>query len=153
MKELLLNIIGGLLTAMVAIIAKRYWPLIMDLFDRESRRQAKQISGLWTAREVFADKTHDEFLVEIRCVNGKVNGMHKCLNGVDRTGEFPLSGSYKDHILNFTWIPLDNSLLESGTVTAKLIRDKELEGHGLYIEPADGKIYTSEFIASKISNG
>jgi hypothetical protein len=149
MHAFILDVAAGLFTGFLTLVATWQWPLIKSLFDRESRRQAKQIAGQWTARETFADGTHDEFLLEIDCVSGRVTGAHSCMAGVDQKKQFPLVGTYKDQIVNFTWMPRDHSLLESGTVTARLVRDGELDGHGLYIEPTDGKVYASAYSARK----
>lgn len=149
MWPFVLNVTAGLFTAFLILIIKWQWPFIQSLFDAESRRQARQISGIWTAQEIFADGTQDEFLLEIHCVGGRVTGTHRCLAGFDHKKEFPFVGTYKDHVLALTWMPKDHALLESGTVAGRLLRDGELEGHGLYVEPVDGKIYVSTYKARK----
>ena len=87
--------------------------------------------------------------MEINCKGGQVTGTHTCLTGPDEGQKFDIAGTYKDQILTFTWMPSNRTVLESGTVTARLVKDRQLEGHGLYIEPADGKVYTSNFTANK----
>jgi hypothetical protein len=149
MQTLIIDIATGLLTAFLILVGQKQWLFVQSLFDRESRRQARQITGSWTATETFADGTNDEFHVEIHCIGGRVTGTHRCSAGVDCKLEYPLVGTYKDHVINFTWMPRDHSLLESGTVTARLLRDGELDGHGLYIETDDGKVYASKYIAKK----
>lgn len=140
----------GLVTSIVVAIAKWQWPLIKSVFDAEGRRVAEQISGEWNATEIFSGSAStDTFTMRIICRSGRVTGMHTCLSGPDVGKSFDITGTYKDQVLSFTWAPSSRAALESGTVTAKLSQDKLLEGHGLYIEPADGKVYTSTFTATK----
>lgn len=86
--------------------------------------------------------------MKIKCRGGKVTGTHTCLTGPDEGKIFDLSGSYKDQVLTFAWVPNSREALESGTVTAILAQDKRLVGHGLYIEPGDRKVHTSTYIAN-----
>lgn len=152
MEKFVYDVVIGVFVAVLGIAAKWQWPLIRSLFDAESRRQARQIVGTWNARELFADGTQDEFLIDMYCSGGKVSGSHRCLAGFDKDRTFHIDGTYKDQVLAVRWMPSDNSLLESGTVTAKLMQDGRLQGHGLYVEPTDGRVYTSEFIAQKNRN-
>jgi hypothetical protein len=85
----------------------------------------------------------------LSCRGGVVTGTHTCLSGPDQGRVFELQGSYKDLILTFAWFPSSREALESGTVTAKLVQDGVLAGHGLYIEPGDGKVYTSTYSARR----
>jgi hypothetical protein len=149
MEKFIYDVIVGLLVAFLTLVAKWQWPLIKSLLTEESRRQAKQINGAWDVTEDFTDATQDTFTMELNCKGGRVTGTHTCLAGPDQGQTFDIEGTYKDQILSFTWMPKNRAALESGTVTAKLTHDRQLEGHGLYIEPSDGKVYTSNFIAKK----
>jgi hypothetical protein len=145
----IIGLASGLTVALLLWIFKIQSHFFKNLFDEESRRQAKQINGEWKASETFADGTIDSFKLELKCIGGKVDGRQDCLTGHDEGKSYRIEGTYKDHILNFTWIPLNEQSIESGTVTARLIKDHNLDGHGLYIEPDDGKVYTSKFMAEK----
>jgi hypothetical protein len=150
MEKLIFDVIVGLVVALLTLIAKWQWPLIKSLFDEESRRQARQIDGTWNATEDFSgSNTQNTYTMKINCRGGRVTGINTCLSGPDQGKDFDTEGAYKDQILTFTWMPSSREVLESGTVTVKLERDKLLVGHGLYIEPADGKVYTSIFKATK----
>lgn len=149
-EKLIVDVIVGGVVALLGIFAKWQWPAIKGLFDEENRNQAAQISGSWEATENFlATNTKNRYVMEISCRSGRVTGKHVCTDGFDKGKTFDLRGTYKDHILTFTWTPKPRHALESGTVTAKLFRDGMLEGHGLYIEPDDGKVYTSTYEAIK----
>ena len=143
---------------LLTILERKYWwYFIVDKFNSESRRQSKQISGKWKATELFAfnndPNDKDDFIVKIECKGGIVTGTHECIGGFDLQGTvYTINGTYKDHILTFTWMQKDKSKLESGTITAifsDTLTDK-LEGHGLYYEADDGKIHTSTFTATRI---
>lgn len=150
MEKFIIDVIVGLVVALLILVAKWQWPLIKSLFDEESRRQAAQIAGTWDATEDFSgSKTQDTFTMEINCRGGRVSGTHTCLTGPDQGKRFDIEGRYKDQVLTFAWMPSSREALESGTITAKLTQDRLLEGHGLYIEPHDGKVYTSAFSAKK----
>lgn len=150
MEKFFFDVLVGLAVATLTWVVKWQWPFIRSLFDAESRRQASQIKGTWQATEFFSgSKTQDTFTMEIDCRGGRVTGTHTCLSGPDEGKKFDIDGTYKDLILNFTWVPSNREELESGTITAKLAQDRLLEGHGLYIEPDDGKVYTSDFTANK----
>jgi hypothetical protein len=150
MGQFIFDVVVGLVVAAISIVAKWQWPLIKSLFDEESRRQARQVSGTWNAVEYFlGSSAKDTFKMEIICRGGRVTGTHTCLSGPDIDKKFNIEGTYKDQILSFVWKPTDDSALESGTVTARFVQDKRLEGHGLYIEPEDGKVYTSKFDATR----
>ena len=145
-----LDVAAGLLVALLSLVAKWQWPLISSLFDEESRRQAEQVSGSWKASEVFHDsKSRNTYTMHLKCRSGQITGTHSCLTGPDEGKTFDLRGSYKDRILTFAWAPSSREELESGTVTAILDQDRHLAGHGLYIEPADGKVHTSTYTATK----
>ena len=150
-ENLIVDVIVGGVIALFGIIAKWQWPVVRSLFDEESRRQAAQISGSWKATEVLSkSKEQNEYRMDIGCRGGQVTGKHTCTKGPDEGKAFDLKGTYKDLILAFTWMMSNREGLESGTVTVKLSEDKKLGGHGLYIEPDDGKVYTSTFTATKI---
>ncbi|MGH8212616.1 MAG: hypothetical protein ACREPP_05225 [Rhodanobacteraceae bacterium] len=150
MEKFLLDVLVGLAVAALSLLAKWQAPYIRSLFDAESRRQADQINGRWKVTEVFSgSKDTDTFNMKLSCHGSRVTGDHVGDSGPDDGRQFDIEGSYKDQILSFTWMPDNRSALESGTVTARLVRDKRLEGHGLYIEPTDGKVYTSTFVADK----
>ena len=149
-EKIVLDVFVGAIVAILGVIAKWQWPFIRSLFDEESRRQAAQVSGLWEAIEQFpASHTQNKYTMHVKCRGGRVSGQHVCIDGPDKGKTFDLNGSYKDQILTFTWAPFDREALESGTVTARLSKDKLLQGHGLYIEPDDGKVYTSTYTATK----
>jgi hypothetical protein len=148
MDRVIYDVFIGIIVAMISMISKWQWPLIKSLFDKESRRQARQITGRWKAHEIFADGKEDEFAMELRCRGGEVTGTHYCDTGFDEAKEYQINGTYRDHILTFRWTPKSDATLESGTVTVRLVEDKKLEGRGLYVEPSDGKIYTSTFNAT-----
>jgi hypothetical protein len=149
-EKFIFDVAVGLVVALLSLFAKWQWPLIRSLIDAESRRQGAQISGTWKAIEDFSgSSTQDTFTMELTCRGGKVTGTHTCLTGPDEGKKFDIRGSYKDQILTFTWMPSSREALESGTVTAKLTQDRRLEGHGLYIEPNDGRVYPSTFAADK----
>jgi len=151
MDTFAIGVISGLVVAFLLWLAKWQSPMIRSLFDVESRRQAKQLTGIWDAQELFIDGTEDTFRMTLECKGGQVKGRHDCLTGHDAATAYDIVGTYKDLILTFHWKPIDIESLESGTVTVRLIKDHELEGYGLYVEPDDGKVYTSTFRASKIS--
>lgn len=150
-EKLIFDVVAGLLVALLLLVGKAQWPLIRNLFDAESRRQAKQISGTWKATEVFHDsRSQNTYTMHIKCRGGQVTGTHVCLTGPEDEGKtFDLRGTYKDRILTFAWAPSSREELESGTVTAILDQDRHLAGHGLYIEPADGKVHTSTYTATR----
>lgn len=143
MNDFSMGIISGIAVSFLTWFTKMQLPLIRNFFDSESQRQAKQIAGEWDFRETFSDNTEDTFLMTLHCKGGIVTGEHVCLEGFDAKKRYRIDGSYKDHILTFRWNRHDNDSLESGTITARLTKDNVLEGHGLYVEPEDGKIYTS----------
>lgn len=149
MERFIYDVLVGLIVAFVLYVIGKQWPRIRSVFDKESRRQAEQIAGKWDATEIFADGTEDAFILQLECTGGNVSGMHECRKGFDADQEFNVNGTYKDQVLAFTWMPKNQAGLESGTVTAKLVQDRKLEGYGLYIEPTDGKVYTSRFVAVK----
>ena len=150
MEKFIIDVAVGLVVALLTLVAKWQWPLIKSLFDEESRRLAAQVAGTWDANEQFSgSNTQNTYAMEVNCRGGRVTGMHTCLNGPDQGKKFDLVGTYKDQILTFAWMPSSREALESGTVTARLVQDKQLEGHGLYIEPQDGKVYTSTYSAKK----
>lgn len=150
LEKVILDVFVGAVVALLGIVAKWQWPIIRSLFDEESRRQGAQISGSWEAIEDFpASKSQNKYTMELKCRGGRVTGQHVCIDGPDKGKTFNLNGSYKDQILTFTWMPDNRAALESGTVTARLSKDKRLEGHGLYIEPDDGRVYTSTYTATK----
>jgi hypothetical protein len=97
---------------------------------------------------VFADSTQDTYILEINPKGRRITGTLKDFVGPDKGYEFDIEGTFKDLILTFMWTKKGPRSLESGTTTAKLVQDgSQLEGHGLYIEPDDGKVYTSTFTA------
>jgi hypothetical protein len=149
-EKLILDVVAGLLVALLSLVGKAQWPLIRNLFDDESRRQAKQISGTWKATEVFHDsRSQNTYTMHVKCRGGQITGTHVCLTGPDAGKTFDLRGTYKDRVLTFAWTPSSREELESGTVTAILDQDRHLAGHGLYIEPADGKVHTSTYTATR----
>ena len=149
-QNFVLDIAAGLLVALLSLAAKWQWPMIRSLIDEESRRQAKQISGTWKASEIFHDSnSQNTYAMDIKCHGGQVTRTHVCLTGPDEGRTFDLRGTYKDRVLTFAWTPGSREQLESGTVTAVLDQDRHLAGHGLYIEPADGKVHTSTYTATK----
>ncbi len=150
LDKFVFDVAVGLVVGLLTLFARWQWPLIRSLFDGESRRQAAQVSGTWKASELFADtNTKNTYTMEIKCRGGKVTGTHICLTGPDEGRVFDLSGSYKDQVLTFAWVPNSREALESGTVTAILAQDKRLAGHGLYIEPGDRKVHTSIYEANR----
>jgi hypothetical protein len=145
--DLVIGVIGGF----VVLLLQRSWPWLQSIFDGDLRRQAKQIEGSWEATENFQGSSDiDTFRIEISCVGGRVSGKYICLTGPDAGETFSIHGTFKDQILTFLWSKEGNRAIESGTVTAKLTTAKQLEGHGLYIEPGDGKVYPSTFFAKPI---
>jgi len=150
MADILHDTLITIIVALLTLVASWQWRFIKSLFDAEIRRQSKQIIGKWNVIETFNDGTEDNFTMELNCRGGKVTGTHYCNSGFDEGKEYDINGMYKDHILSFKWMPKDSEMLESGTVTVLLLpNNKLLDGHGLYIEPDDGKVYTSTFKASK----
>jgi hypothetical protein len=145
--DLIIGVVGGF----VVLLLQWSWPLLQSIFDKDLRRQAKQISGSWSATENFQGSSEvDTFRVEISCVGGRVSGKYICLTGPDAGETFSIHGTFKDQILTFLWSKQGNRAIESGTVTARLTTAKQLEGHGLYIEPGDEKVYPSKFFAQPI---
>lgn len=146
--DMLVGVGGGVLAGLLTLLIQWRWLYIQSLFDKEARRQAKQISGKWQATEVFLGPTkQNTYSMEINCLGGRVTGKHACLTGADPGEEFPIEGTFRDQILAFVWNKKGERALELGTVTVRLVRQGELEGHGLYVEPSDGKVYTSTFSA------
>lgn len=145
-----IDVAAGLLVALLSLVAKWQWPLIRSLFDAERRRQAAQVSGSWKATEVFLDtNSQNTYAMHLHFRGDQVTGTHVCLTGPDEGRTFDLRGTYKDRVLTFAWTPSSRAELESGTVTAILDQDRHLTGHGLYIEPADGKVHTSTYTATR----
>lgn len=145
--DLSIGVIGGLLL----LFLQWSWPWLQGIFDKDLRRQAKQISGSWAATEDFQGSSEtDTFRIEISCTGGRVSGKYICLTGPDAGETFSIHGTFKDQILTFLWSKEGNRAIESGTVTARLTTAKQLEGHGLYIEPGDEKVYPSNFFAKPI---
>jgi hypothetical protein len=146
--DLTIAVVGGVLTIPVTLLVKQNLHMMRSWFDGELRRQARQISGKWRGSEEFSgSNTKDTFSMKINCRGGQVTGTARCLTGPDVDQTFSSQGRFKDQLLTFVWVKEGPIALESGTVSAKLVRDGELEGHGLYIEPSDGKVYTSIFRA------
>jgi hypothetical protein len=146
--DLTVGVSSGVLTAALALVANWQWPLIQSWFDKEIRRQARLIEGQWETTEVFtASNTQGTYTLEINSKGRRVTGTLRGLTGPDQGTEFDVEGTFKDLILTYVWTKRGPRALESGTTTAKLVRDGELEGHGLYIEPGDGKVHTSTFTA------
>jgi len=142
--DLVVAVLGGLLL----LLLQQSWPRLQSIFDKDLRRQAKQISGPWDATEIFLGSNEtDTFKMDITCVGGRVTGKYNCLTGPDAGETFSIQGTFKDQILTFIWSKEGNRAIESGTVTARLTTGKQLEGHGLYIEPGDEKVYPSKFFA------
>ena len=142
--DLVVAVLGGLLL----LLLQQSWPRLQSIFDKDLRRQAKQISGPWDATEIFLGSNEtDTFKMDITCVGGRVTGKYNCLTGPDAGDTFSIHGTFKDQILTFIWSKEGNRAIESGTVTARLTTGKQLEGHGLYIEPGDEKVYPSKFFA------
>jgi hypothetical protein len=146
--DLMMGVLGGL----VVLFLQQSWPWLQSIFDKDLRRQARQISGPWAATENFLGSNEtDTFRMEIACVGGRVTGKYICLSGPDADDTFSIHGTFKDQILTFIWSKEGNRAIESGTVTARLTTGKQLEGHGLYIEPGDEKVYPSTFFAKPIN--
>jgi|BogFormECP12_OM1_1039635.scaffolds.fasta_scaffold71132_1 hypothetical protein len=134
---------------------KFWWNFVIGKLTKEARRQSKQISGKWKTKEDFnsADFPKDICMydMELICNGGIVKGTQTCVDGYDKGKTYVVTGTYKDQILNLAWTRKDMSSLESGTASAKLNTDGHLEGHGIYLEPDDGKIHTSTFAAERIT--
>jgi hypothetical protein len=146
--DLTIGVASGVLTSALALASKQQWPLIQSWFDPEIRRQAKMIQGQWTTTEAFlASKTQGTYSLTIKPKGRRITGSLRGLEGPDPDADFDIEGTFKDLILTFTWRKKGLHALESGATTAKLVREGTLEGHGLYIEPRDGKVHTSTFRA------
>jgi hypothetical protein len=153
MNELFLGVLTHLAAAgiggTIIYVLRKHWSAIQNWRNEEVNRIAELIEGKWRATEVFSDdRSKAIFTMELRCSGTEVNGELVGIEGkYDRDAVFDLSGSFKDRVLTFVW--KKRKSLESGTVTVKLPRDRELEGAGLYIAPSDDKVYTSVFTAKK----
>lgn len=148
--DLAVGVTGGLITAVLILVIKTNASLIQSWFDKEMRRQAALITGKWRATETFADRrSKDVFIMDLKCRGHRIKGTLDCIEGYDEGESFELEGMFRDLMLTFVWKKKGERALESGTVTVRLPlpREGELEGHGLYIEPRDGKVYTSKFEA------
>lgn len=151
------EIVTGVVTHLIAAgtggaivhVFKHYESLFRSWRNKDIEEIAKHIDGRWNATEVFSDDGSKAiFSMEFKCIGTQVTGVFLGVSGkVDKGSEFDLSGSFKDRVLSFTWKKRNS--LESGTVTVLLTRDNELEGHGLYVNPKDGKVYHSKFSAKK----
>ena len=110
---------------------------------------AELIEGAWKATEIFSDDhTKAKFRMELSCLGRQVRGMLICESGrFDKGAEFVLSGSFTHNILMLLWEKKKS--IESGTITVRLVEDKKLEDHGLYIALSNGQVYTSKFTATK----
>ena len=154
MSDLLVGVLSSLIATPIGfaigyfVKAKLLW--LKYFFDSTAEEQAKLISGKWNAKETFTDGSGStsNFILELECQGALVSGTQTCTSAKEpeRIGEvFFLSGSFENHVLNTTWKkPVS---LESGTVSLYLVKDKILEGHGLYV--LDRKVYTSTFTAKK----
>lgn len=149
MEKLIYDIAIGLVTALVILAIKHNWSLIVSVFQQDIRRIARLLEQEWTATEVFSDdNTTDEFTMKLRCRGRQVSGVMFCTGGPDKGREYELKGFFDSLILTLTWTPKDAVALESGTLTAKLIKDgKALEGHGVFYSPLTEKVHTSTFNA------
>lgn len=112
---------------------------------------ASQIEGEWDVTEIFEGPVPGvgKYTMRIQCQRGRVTGTYSCNSGPDKEGlEYNIEGTYKNQILSIIWT--SNETIESGTITARrLVGDPVLVGHGLFIEPKDGNVYTSKFEAKK----
>ena len=149
MNDLLIGIAAGLIAAGIGFFIKKNLVLIQNWRNEEIIRIARLIEGKWQATEIFSDdNSQSVFTMNLKCrLDQVVTGTQVCTSGFDNNQDFDLTGSFKDTILTFMWRKKGERAMESGATTVKLVREGELEGYGLYINPADGKVYTSTFTA------
>jgi hypothetical protein len=149
MEKIIYDIAVGLATALVILACKHYWSLIVSMFQQDIRRVARLLEQSWTGTETFSDDgSTDEFNMKLCCRGRQVSGNMICSGGPDKGREYDLKGSFDSLILSLIWTPKDAVALESGTITAKLVKDgKALEGHGVFYSPITEKIHTSTFAA------
>lgn len=145
------GVLAGLLTSLLILAIDHYWSLIVSIFQQDIRRVARLLEQEWTATETFSDdNTTDEYSMKLRCRGREVSGTMFCTNGPDKNREYQLKGSFDSLILTLTWVPKDAVALESGTITAKLVKDgKALEGSGIFYSPITERIHTSVFAAHR----
>lgn len=150
MNEFLIGIASGVTATGIVFFIKKNMFLIQNWRNEELIRVARLIEGKWQATETFSDdNSNSEFTMNLKCsLDQAVTGTQVCTSGFDKNQEFELTGSFRDTVLTFMWRKKGERALESGATTVKLVREGVLEGHGLYINPADGKVYTSTFTAS-----
>ena len=71
---------------------------------------------------------------------------------VDRGKVYEFSGSFKNLILTLSWMPRDDTSLERGTLTVKLVENgRKFVGHGAFYSPATERVHASTFEAVRQS--
>jgi hypothetical protein len=149
------GIVGGLVATFLTLVIRNMWLRVVVPWYEERVYHDARFEGMWEGTETFSD-THpsliDHFSMEIRRQGHRVEAMTTCLDGPDKGRVYVSTGSFKNLILTLSWSPRDDTSLERGTVTAKLVENgKRLVGHGAFYSPATEKVHASAFEATRRS--
>jgi hypothetical protein len=82
----------------------------------------------------------------------RVEATTTCLEGPDRGKVYEFGGSFKNLILTLSWMPRDDTSLERGTLTVKLVENgRKFVSHGAFYSPATERVHASTFEAVRQS--
>ena len=151
--EIVFLVFIGLVTENVSGALHKGVSLLRVWFDREYQRQIGRILGTWEdVTEAFTDSgTENTYVMNLRASGARITGETICKTGPDAGKIFSLEGSFRDLILRLTWVPTAHAehSPESGALALKFTNEGTLEGYDLYIEPGDGKVHASKFLARR----
>lgn len=152
--DFLINgIIGGLVATFLTLVIGRIWLSIIVPWYEERVYHDAHFEGRWEGTETFSDTNPpliDRFTIEIRRAGHRVTAITTCLEGPDRGKIYESIGSFKNLILTLSWVPRDDTSLERGTITAKLVENgQKFVGHGSFYSPATERVHSSIFEISR----
>ena len=149
------GLIGGLVATFLTLVIRKMWlSIIMPWYEERVYHDA-HFEGRWEGSESFSDTDPplvDRFTMEIRRQGHRVEATTTCLEGPDRGKVYEFSGSFKNLILTLSWMPRDDTSLERGTLTVKLVENgRKFVGHGAFYSPATERVHASTFEAVRQS--
>lgn len=149
------GLVGGLVATFLTLVIRNAWLSIVVPWYEERVYHDAHFEGLWDGAETFSDTDPpltDHFAMELRRQGHRVDGTTTCLDGPDKGKVYLASGTFKNLILTMTWWPRDDTSLERGTLTVKLVENgKKFVGHGAFYSPATERVHASSFEATRRS--
>ena len=124
--SLLTGLVSSLMSLLVVLFITQFWKKILEPWYEEKLYKGPEISGAWQTNIKYSDGDENEISYYLKRRGVSVSGHAHCIQGISKGMRWKLSGTFENLILSLSYVSLDKTKLDKGSVTVMLIKNGTL---------------------------